>query len=49
VLEILEKDGGDLDEIIAQVRAKTRQRQMEILQQIKENNTDVLSKPENDK
>lgn len=49
VLEILERDGGDLDEIIAQVRTKTRQRQMEILQQIDENKTDALSKPKNDK
>ena len=31
VLDLVEKEGGDLDEIIAKVRAKTRQRQMEIL------------------
>lgn len=51
VLEILERDGGDLDEIIAQVRTKTRQRQMEILQQINVNDTDddALSQADSDK
>mmetsp|Transcript_2898 Transcript_2898/g.3404 ORF Transcript_2898/g.3404 Transcript_2898/m.3404 type:complete len:474 (+) Transcript_2898:117-1538(+) len=34
VLEILEKEGGDLDEVVAQVRAKTRQRQREILEEL---------------
>jgi len=32
VMEMIEREGGDLDEIIATVRARTRQRQMEILE-----------------
>ena len=34
VLDTIERDGGDLDEIIAKVRTKTRERQMEILQEL---------------
>jgi len=34
VLDIVEREGGDLDEIIARVRTKTRQRQREILKEL---------------
>jgi hypothetical protein len=34
VLDIVEREGGDLDEIIARVRARTRQKQMEILKEL---------------
>jgi len=36
VVEILERDGGDLDEIIAQVRMRTREKQREILEELQE-------------
>lgn len=38
ILQIIDQDGGDLDEIIAKVRANTRLRQREILQQIASDN-----------
>jgi len=34
VLDIIETEGGDVDEIIAQVRMRTRQKQAEILKQM---------------
>lgn len=34
VLDIVEREGGDLDEIIARVRTKTREKQMEILREL---------------
>ena len=37
VMDIIERDGGDLDEIIAKVRARTRQRQREIFEEIHKN------------
>lgn len=36
VLDIIERDGGDLDEIIATVRMRTREKQREILEQMQE-------------
>jgi len=34
VLDMIEREGGDLDEIIAKVRVKTRERQMDILKEM---------------
>ena len=38
VLDMIDKEGGDLDEIIAKVRVKTRQRQKEILEEMASKN-----------
>ncbi len=37
VIDMIEREGGDLDEIIAKVRARTRQRQREIFEEIEKN------------
>jgi len=37
VLEMIGKDGGDLDEIVAKVRARTRRRQSEIMVELNKN------------
>ena len=36
VMEILKRDGGDIDEVIAEVRARTREEQYRILEEINE-------------
>ena len=37
VLDMIDREGGDLDEIIAKVRARTRERQREILKELENN------------
>ena len=36
VMEILQRDGGDIDEIVAEVRARTREEQYKILKEVSE-------------
>ena len=46
VLEMIENEGGDLDEIIAKVRAKTRERQKEILEQLEHESESMMQEAE---
>jgi uncharacterized protein YqgV (UPF0045/DUF77 family) len=48
VMEMVQRDGGDLDEIIATVRERTRQRQREILEGLDQyrNNEDKMREAE---
>lgn len=48
VMDILVREGGDLDEIIAKVRKKTRQRQQEIIEKLNEmKEAEIVSSDEN--
>lgn len=52
VLDMIDRDGGDLDEIIATVRAKTRERQKQILQELESDDlqeAEILSDVNDDK
>lgn len=48
VMEMIQRDGGDLDEIIATVRERTRQRQKQILEELDKyrNNEDEMREAE---
>ena len=43
VMEIIERDGGDLDEVIASVRQKTIQKHLEILEKGKIQDAEIIS------